>query len=85
MHWQIPLALLIALNLWATVVSLRSPLYERGQRIGQIALVWLLPLLGAAFVLLFALSQHGAHQDTTDGALNAWENIDAGPHHGHGD
>jgi len=45
-------ALLVA-NAWATYVVVRDAYVERHQRIFQIAVVWLLPVLGAIFI--FAL------------------------------
>ena len=47
----IAIALPLALNLWATRLVARDDLCERRQKIAQLALVWLIPLVGAAVVL----------------------------------
>lgn len=39
------------LNIFATRAALRDDLSERGQRIAQVLMVWLLPILGALLVL----------------------------------
>lgn len=46
-------ALLVAINVVATVVALRSEASTAAQRIFQSCLVWLVPLFGAFFVILF--------------------------------
>lgn len=43
----------LAWQVWMTVRVLRSDLFEREQRLWQARLIWLLPVVGAAFV--FAL------------------------------
>lgn len=45
------LATILVLNLMATWAILRDQLCERVQRVAQIGLVWLFPLLGALLVL----------------------------------
>ena len=45
------LATIVGLDLMATRAILRDDLSERSQRLAQIALVWLFPLLGALLVL----------------------------------
>jgi hypothetical protein len=45
------LSIPLALNLWATRLILADDLSSESQRYGQLALVWLLPLLGAVVVL----------------------------------
>jgi hypothetical protein len=47
----LPGVVLIALNLWATVVVTRDGLSSVGQRAAQIAIVWAVPLVGALLVL----------------------------------
>jgi hypothetical protein len=42
--------LVIALQLWVSIYVARSTLYERRQKQLQIALVWLLPVIGAVIV-----------------------------------
>ena len=45
------MATILVLDLMATRAILRDDLSERGQRVAQLALVWLFPLLGALLVL----------------------------------
>jgi hypothetical protein len=45
------LALLLALDVWATRLVVRDELSERGQKVFQLLLVWLLPVIGAVIVL----------------------------------
>jgi len=45
------LATIVGLDVMATRAILRDDLSERRQRLAQIALVWLFPLLGALLVL----------------------------------
>ena len=45
------LSIPLALNLWATRLILADDLSSESQKYGQLALVWLLPLLGAVVVL----------------------------------
>lgn len=61
MPWPLFLlaAVLLAANLVATVVVLRSELYSGPQRALQLALVWLLPVLGAIVCVVFATTQSG--------------------------
>jgi hypothetical protein len=43
---------LVLYNLYATVLVVRAEVYERGQKIRQIVIIWLLPLVGAVLVRL---------------------------------
>ena len=45
------LAVVVGLNIYASVRILRDELLGRGQRIIQIAVVWILPLIGAVVAL----------------------------------
>jgi len=45
------LAVPLALNVWATRLVVRDDLSERGQKVFQLLLVWLLPVIGAVIVL----------------------------------
>jgi uncharacterized membrane protein YgcG len=51
--WSAVLALALYLNVVATVQLWRSVAYDRRQKIRQTVLVWLLPFVGAAWVLTF--------------------------------
>lgn len=46
-----PVGVLLALNLWSTLVVARDGLSSRRQRAAQIAVVWAVPLLGALLAL----------------------------------
>jgi hypothetical protein len=43
----------LALNVWASVRIAHDQFYDRGQRVIQFALVWLVPFVGSALVLYF--------------------------------
>lgn len=45
------IALPVALALWASLKVIRDEISERGQKAAQLALVWLVPLMGALIVL----------------------------------
>jgi hypothetical protein len=42
-----------AVNVWATLRVVRDQLLSTSQRSAQLALIWLLPVLGVLFVLMF--------------------------------
>jgi hypothetical protein len=42
---------ILAFNIGATVLVLRSPEYGPGQKIAQLFVVWLLPIIGAVIAL----------------------------------
>lgn len=53
-NWMVyGLALLAALNLFASVALLRAFSLSPGQRLLQVALVWLVPLVGSTLALAF--------------------------------
>ncbi len=47
------IALLVVLNIYASFKLLRSIVFENIQKIFQIIIIWLLPFIGAALILLF--------------------------------
>ena len=49
----IVLAVLLAANVWATLVALRSAIATPTQKALQSLLVWLVPLLGAIAIVMF--------------------------------
>jgi hypothetical protein len=53
----VTLAALFGLSAHATIRIWRDPLLERGQRIGQTIIVWLVPVLGPLLVLWFLRDQ----------------------------
>ena len=73
---------IVLLNVLATVIALRADGFLRSQIRNQIILVWVLPLFGAAFVILFHRSNDdedprddgGNSSDMTDRQLydNVW-------------
>lgn len=58
----IVLVALIALNIYASRQSYRDTLSPRGQRLGQIAFIWLVPVIGA--VLALRLTSNEPEQST---------------------
>jgi putative copper export protein len=64
-HW-IGLAVLVGLlvfQVWVTLRVWRSPLYERGQKLNQAKLIWLLPVLGAAVAFSVLTDEERAERD----------------------
>lgn len=51
------LAILLAANIFASVVILRVPMLSLSQRRLQLAFIWLVPLLGAVICAAFAYAQ----------------------------
>jgi hypothetical protein len=47
----------VLLDAWATYVIVRDELSSRGQRLAQLALVWLVPFIGSLLTLYFKRSQ----------------------------
>ncbi len=72
------LTLVLLLNTFVSVALFRSGVYSKGQVVAQSAIVWLVPLLGAALVGLFLLSQ-GTRQKASDGGSEHenWQNAEA--------
>ena len=64
------LALLVALNAWTMLAVLRDTLSTRGQRIAQLAFIWLLPVVGALLTLHLKRSapeaSMGCYRDAPD-------------------
>ncbi len=69
------LLLTTALNVWATVRVFRAEDLELRQRVLQTILVWLLPVLGAAGVLMIRWSLRSeSHRRTSDMEHESWQN-----------
>ena len=49
--------IVLLLNVFASVVVLRAPVFSPLQRFLQIALIWLIPIIGAVICSAFAYSQ----------------------------
>src|SRR5690606_21633423 len=49
--------IILLLNAFASVVVLRAPVFSPVQRFLQIALIWLVPIIGAVICSAFAYSQ----------------------------
>ena len=43
----------LAASVLTSIVLLRSPHFDRGQKLFQVAVVWLLPIVGAIVMLVF--------------------------------
>ena len=54
----ISIALLVALNLYASLKLLRRSEFENVQKVFQIIIIWLIPLIGAVLILLFIKDDH---------------------------
>jgi uncharacterized membrane protein YgcG len=50
-------AVVILINAFASVVVLRVPVFSSSQRLLQLALIWLVPVIGAVICTVFAYSQ----------------------------
>ncbi|MCA9233128.1 MAG: hypothetical protein KDA57_20950 [Planctomycetales bacterium] len=60
----VSIASLLLLNAVASIVVLRSRLFTGSQRARQLALIWLVPAIGAVMCTVFVFSQpkgHAAH------------------------
>ncbi len=60
----------LGLNLFASRAVLRAPFSTPSQRRLQLALVWLLPAIGAVLCLVFAASQRGERRPGSDDGAN---------------
>jgi hypothetical protein len=60
--------LLLAVNVVATLVALRSETSSATQRILQSCVVWLIPLLGAAVVIMFHRLDRGRQGPDREGS-----------------
>ena len=79
---RLTIGIIVSLNVVASAVSVRSGLFERHQLLMQLALVWLLPLFGAALVLIFTLLQSNRRSMQMDRDHSDWENMNAGHSYG---
>lgn len=71
--WGALLAGLIGLNSYASLLCMRSTIAEPSQKLYQLILVWVMPLLGAAIAI------HVAREATRDDAAReAWFESGAG-------
>ncbi|MCG7940578.1 MAG: hypothetical protein N0C88_17255 [Candidatus Thiodiazotropha lotti] len=50
-------AFVIYLNVVATIHLVRSDMYSSGQKVAQLALIWLIPIIGAAFVVMLLMEE----------------------------
>jgi hypothetical protein len=82
----IVVVVLLAANVWATIMALRSATATPAQKAVQSLLVWLVPLLGASVVIFFhRLDRRSPGPEPERVGLNGSE-IDAGlgaRHDGH--
>jgi len=64
--------LLLGTNIAATAVVLQSVVPTRLQRALQLALVWFVPLIGAAVCLIFAATDREARVRAASGPTKGW-------------
>jgi len=82
--WMIALTLIV-MNIAATVVVICSGFFEPRQIRMQMAVIWLLPILGALLVSIFVWSQHDRTPRTASDVVHEdWQNAPGehgvGPH-----
>lgn len=65
------LVLIVLVNVYVTIVVLRSELYERPQKLLQCTFIWLVPLLGAglAYAIVRQRPEKGAESYPTESEL----------------
>lgn len=59
------LAAVAAFQIWLTVRVFRSKLYERRQKLMQVPLIWLVPVLGAGIVFSVLRADDAAERPTS--------------------
>ena len=75
--WLILLAIGVALlSLVTSYLIARSGYYSRSQVVAQIAIVWLIPLLGAIFVYLIMSSNRPNQRHGVGADPHNWENAE---------
>lgn len=58
-HWLIDCAYaVVAVNLVCSIAVIRSQFYSIPQKLGQVAIMWLIPILGSLLVWSFLRSQY---------------------------
>ena len=80
------LVVLLAANVWATVVALRSATATPAQKALQSLLIWLVPLLGAVVIIMFHRLDRRSQGPEPEGARLDGSEIDVGlaiRHNGH--
>lgn len=72
---MVSLALLIGLNLLASVAVVRSASFSAAQRRAQIALIWVVPVVGGIIALAFIATDVPAHREAfvRDSGIHAGE------------
>ncbi len=76
-------SLLVIGNLLITVAVVRSPSYERTQKVFQVLLMWLLPVLGGIICwYMLREDSHSAFSGSGGDNENVWLNF-PDPHEGH--
>lgn len=68
--WWLLALVPVGLNLFASLAVLRAPSSTPSQRRLQLALVWLLPVIGAVLCLVFASAQRGGRGAGSDDGAN---------------
>ena len=74
------LIVLIATNVFVTVSLWRSQFYSRGRRLAQLALIWVVPVLGSALVW-YILREGSATRRATAGFVDEISIAEGGADH----
>ena len=78
------LVIVLGINAAVSIAVLRSGIYSTSQVIAQTAIVWLVPLLGAAVVGLLLRSQEPEYPVSTEGEdHNRWQGGENGANDQH--
>ncbi len=72
--------LLLVLNARITFQALRDPWMDRAQKVSQLAIIWLLPLAGAALVWHLRRHAYGTPSPTSEGHPAPFEPEEDIPH-----
>ena len=79
MDWQTAVVgVLVLINAVASLAVMRSPLLSGGQRVFQLGLIWLLPLIGAVICLTFAITEARAGRDSLSSSQVSIDSGDGG-------
>lgn len=79
MDWQTAVVgVLVLINAVASLAVVRSPVLSGGQRVVQLGVIWLLPLIGAVICLAFAITEARAVRDSLSPAQVSVDHGDGG-------
>jgi hypothetical protein len=60
------IALVVGLNTWISIRLLRSPYFERNQKIAQLVLIWIVPIVGAVVVAFVMTNESSSEPSLSD-------------------